>query len=91
MQFTYNAFLGGTSLLTKSMKKYVVRSSNKELFLTECCQNGKVQHIFEKSISREWRMHSREFYPWEFSRILEKLFLEQHHYTLGQNLFQSSI
>ena len=82
MQFTYKAFLVGTSLLTKSMKKYVVRSSNKELFLTECCQNGKVRHIFEKSISREWRIHSREFHPWEFSRILKKLILEQHHYYL---------
>ena len=80
MQFTYNAFLVGTSLLTKSMKKYVVRSSNKELFLTECCQNGKVRHIFEKSISREWRIHSREFYPQQFSRFLEKSILEQHHY-----------
>ena len=79
MQFTYNVFLVRTSFLTKSMKKYVVRSSNKELFLTECCQNGKVRHIFEKSISREWRIHSREFFDNSFSRILENSILEQHH------------
>ena len=60
MQFTYNAFLVRTSLLTKSLKKYVVCNSIKELFLAECRQNGKVRQIFEKSISREWRIHSRE-------------------------------